>query len=180
MDFLDFDGHALYFDEPLTREHEALLKRASEVYPDREAEALLDKLYDERRESLTVLVALYRYYYYQHRYEDALNIAEQALSISAMNMGLKVGWEHLNEQHLGQGVFMSMGLIRFYMLALKGSAYLLLRLGRIDEALSRLKKLVELDPNDQFGADVLYRMAQKEQVNRHANGHKNIESLFRR
>ena len=75
---------------------------------------------------------------------------------------------------------MSMGLIRFYMLALKGSAYLLMRLGRIDEACSRLKKIVDLDPNNQFGAVFLFEMAQREQVNIHIAEHENIESLFRR
>lgn len=179
MDFLEFNDDALYFDEPLSPEQEMLLKRASECYPEPDAERLLDDLYRAKPESLTVLVALYRFYYYQHRYEDALDIAEQALTVSASNMELKVGWERISEKHLGTGVFVSMGLIRFYMLALKGSAYLLLRLGRIDEAMLRLKKIAELDPNDQFGAEFLFRMAEKEQTNIKAAEH-NVESLFRR
>jgi tetratricopeptide (TPR) repeat protein len=180
MDFLDFDDHALYFDEPLTPGQEALLVQAADAYPGQEAEVLLDNLYRQNPDSLTVLVACYRYYYYQHRYEDALRIAEQAIRVSAKSLGLKVGWEALSEQHLGQGVFVSMGLIRFYMLALKGSAYLLMRLKRIEEALLRLKKIVELDPADQFGARYLYEMAAKEQVNLQVAGYSNIESLFRR
>jgi tetratricopeptide (TPR) repeat protein len=180
MDFLDFDDHTLYFDEPLTASQEALLLQAAEAYPEQRAEVLLDNLFRQKSDSLTVLVACYRFYYYQHRYVDALRIAEQAIRASAHSMGLKVGWEALSEQHLGQGVFVSMGLIRFYMLALKGSAYLLMRLGRIDEALMRLNKIVELDPGDQFGAKFLHEMAAREQVNLHAAEHSNIESLFRR
>ena len=180
MDFLGYDDHSLYFDESLSEEYEAVLKHASELYPQPEAEAMLDRLHEAKPESLTVLVALYRFYYYQHRNEEALTIAEQAIKVSAQKMGLKMGWERLNEQYLGQGVFVSMGLIRFYMLALKGSAYLLLRLGRIDEAIPRLNKIVELDPSDQFGAEFLLHMAEKEQVNQRAEAHGNIESLFRR
>lgn len=180
MDFLDFDDHSLYFDEPLTAEQESLLQQASEIYPEAEAEHLLDRLFAQKPGSLTVLVAMYRFYYYQHRYEDALGIAELAIKVSAKMMGLTLGWERLSEQYLGQGVFVSMGLIRFYMLALKGSVYLLMRLGRIDEAIPRLKKIVELDPSDQFGAAFLLRVAEKEQVNLKVEGHNNIESLFRR
>jgi tetratricopeptide (TPR) repeat protein len=180
MDFLEFDDDSLYFDEPLGEDQEALLQRASEFYPDHEAEQLLDSLYAQKPESLTVLVALYRFYYYQHRYEEALSIAEKAIGVSAKMMGLTLSWERISEQYLGQGVFVSMGLIRFYMLALKGSAYLLMRLGRIEEALPRLGKIVELDPADQFGAAFLLSMARKEQVNLDAERHGNIESLFRR
>ena len=180
MDFLDFDDDSLYFDEPLTKEQEELLQQASEYYPEPEAERLLDRLNALKPDSLTVLVALYRFYYYQHRYEEAFAIAEQAMSVSVRFMGLTMSWERLSEQYLGQGVFVSMGLIRFYMLALKGSAYLLMRLGRIEEALPRLNKIIELDPADQFGAAFLLRVAEREQVNMKVEGQSNIESLFRR
>ncbi len=179
MDFLDFDDHALYFDEPLSLEQKALLQQASEAYPEHESGAFLDKLYMQKPESLIVLVALYRYYYYQHRYEDALRIAEQSIVVSGKGLGLKVGWERLSERHLGEGVFVSMGMVRFYMLALKGSAYLLMRLGKITEALVRLKKIAELDPGNQFGSRFMLEMAEREQVNLMAAGEKNIQSLFR-
>jgi len=180
MDFLDFDDHSLYFDEPLTRQQDSMLRQASEQYPSPEAERLLDRLHVQRPESLIVLVALYRFYYYQHRYEEALEIAEQAMSVAAKMMGLTISWARLSEQYLGQGAFVSMGLIRFYMLALKGSAYLMMRLGLVEQALPRLSKIVELDPSDQFGAAFLLHMAQKEQVNLKVEEHDNIESLFRR
>ena len=173
MDFLDFDDHTLYFDEPLTPEQTSMLAQAAKAYPD--SELLLNELFQLRPDSLTVLVACYRYYYYQHRYEEALDVAEHAKSL-----GLKVDWQELDERYLGQGVFVSMGLIRFYMLALKGSAYLLMRLGRIDDALKRLRKIIELDPADQFGAAFLYQMAEREQANLQAESYSNIESLFRR
>jgi tetratricopeptide (TPR) repeat protein len=180
MDFLDFDDHSLYFDEPLTKQQDSMLRQASEQYPDPEAERMLDGLYAQMPESLIVLVALYRFYYYQHRYEEALEIAERAMAVAAKMMGLTISWARLNAQYLGQGAFVSMGLIRFYMLALKGSAYLMMRLGLIEQALPRLSKIVELDPSDQFGAAFLLKMAQKEEVNMKVEEHDNIESLFRR
>ena len=179
MDFLEFENHDLYFDEPLSADDEILLIKAANAYPANETEEILLDLQSRLPENLTVIVALYRFYYYQHRYQDALNIAAKALELSAAMMGLQVGWEELTENHLGKGVFVSMGLIRFYMLGLKASAYLLLRVGDITQAHARLKKIIELDPADQFGAGFLLKMAEKELSVLHAEQH-NIESLFQR
>ena len=162
MNFLDFDSGDLYFDEAMSAENEAMLNRASEAYPEKESEDMLLKLQSLLPDSLTVTVALYRYYYYQHRYLDALNIATRAMEISAAQIGLRVGWERVTEQILSQGVFVSMGLIRFYMLGLKASAYLLLRTNQIEEAYARLKKITELDPVNQFGAAFLLKIAERE------------------
>ena len=177
MDFLDFENHDLYFDEALSVEDESLLKRAADAYPSAQTEDILLSLHARLPDSLTIIVALYRFYYYQHRYQDALDIATSALDVSAAMMGLGVDWQRLTEQHLGQGVFVSMGLIRFYMLGLKASAYLLMRLDEIEQAHARLQKIVELDPADQFGAAFLFTMAEKELSAKQARKH-NIKSLF--
>lgn len=179
MDFLDFENHDLYFDESLSEHDEALLKKAADAYPSKETETILLDLQSRIPDSLIIIVALYRFYYYQHRYHDALRIAASALNISSSRLDLCVEWEQLTENHLGQGVFISMGLIRFYMLGLKASAYLLMRLGEIEQAYARLKKIVELDPADQFGAAFLFKVAEKELSVIQAEQH-NIESLFNR
>jgi tetratricopeptide (TPR) repeat protein len=49
----------------------------------------------------------------------------------------------------------SMTMIRFYMLALKGAGYLELRLGRYESALERLEKVAELDAKDRLGSQAL-------------------------
>lgn len=179
MDFLDFENHDLYFDEPLSADDETLLIKAANAYPDKVSEEILLDLLERLPTNLTIIVALYRFYYYQHRYHEALSIADAALKVSASMMDLQVGWENLTENHLGKGVFVSMGLIRFYMLGLKASAYLLLRVGEIEQAYARLKKIIELDPTNQFGADFLFKMAEKELSVKYARRH-NIESLFHR
>lgn len=179
MDFLDFENHDLYFDEPLSMDDEILLKAAADAYPSKKTEDILLNLQSRLPENLTIIVALYRFYYYQHRYHDALDVSERALAVSAAKLDLHVDWQNLTESHLGNGVFVSMGLIRFYMLGLKASAYLLMRIDEIEQAHERLKKIVELDPADQFGAAFLLKMAEKELSAKQARQH-NIDSLFHR
>lgn len=177
MDFLDFESHDLYFDEPMSASDEEKLQQAADLYPAAETEEMLLELQQRLPSNLTVIVALYRFYYYQHRYEDALVIADIALNISASMMDLKVEWSDLSEGHLAKGVFVSMGFIRFYMLGLKASAYLLMRLDRLEDAYSRLKKIVELDPADQFGAAFLFQLAEKELSIKYAEQH-NVKSFY--
>jgi len=161
VDFLDFEGEDLYFDTPISSEVTELLKQAAECYPDAKSEALLMRCYFLEPEHLSVLVALYRYYYYQHRYEDALLVSDRALKVAGRMFGFQLDWSQLSLPVLGSGVMVSMGLIRFYLLALKASGYLLLRMGNFEEASRRLDKLVELDSTDQFGSAFLRVMAQK-------------------
>lgn len=177
MDFLDYEKHDLYFDEPLCPEDEVLMQNAAEAYPSNETDEILQDLHSRLPDNLVIIVALYRFYYYQHRYQEALEIAQKSLDISSEKMGLKVEWKELTECRLGMGVFVSMGMVRFYMLALKASAFLLLRTGDIEDAYERLAKIVELDPADQFGASFLLHMAEKELSIKHAEQY-NIQSLF--
>ena len=62
---------------------------------------------------------------------------------------------HLNEANLGEGVLRSMGLVRFYLMVLKATGYVNLRLGYFDIGQAMLKKLVELDSNDRMGGRAL-------------------------
>jgi len=177
MDFLDYENHDLYFDAPLSAEDEALLQKAADAYPSKETALMLQELHSRLPENLIIIVALYRFYYYQHCYREALEIASKALDVSSAKLGLRVDWTELTENHLGMGVFISMGMVRFYMLSLKASAYLLMRTGEIEQAYDRLVKIVELDPADQFGAAFLLQLADKELSIKHAKQH-NISSMF--
>ena len=161
MDFLDFDGQDLYFDEPVALEVSELLDKAAQCYPDKEAEVCLLQAFSLEPSHLMVLVALYRFYYYQHRYEDAAKIANLSLDVAGEKLNLNVTWQDLQPMHLGSGVFVSMGLIRFYLLALKALAYLKMRGGDLDGAYDALAKLAELDPNDQFGSDFMMEIVKR-------------------
>jgi tetratricopeptide (TPR) repeat protein len=159
MDLLDFTGEELYFDQPLSDGVEELLAAAAEGYGSEEAEQKLLTAYFLAPENFTVLVALYRYFYYQHRYGDALLVADRVLVITASLLGINSDWRRLTDMDLAYGVQHSMALTRFYLYALKGAGYLGLRLGDYQGARARLQKIVELDTSDRIGAKALLELA---------------------
>jgi tetratricopeptide (TPR) repeat protein len=55
----------------------------------------------------------------------------------------------------------SMSMVRFYMMALKGAGYLELRLGEYDSAIARLEKVVELDSKNRLDAQALIDVARE-------------------
>ena len=147
MDLLDFSDCKLYFEDELPAAAELLIAQAAQDYGDPTAElALL------RANLLTVLVSLYRYYFYQHRLNDVLIVADHAMRISAHHLGIPNDWRQIDEAQLGAAASTSFGLLRFYLLALKAESVVLLRLGRIDESRDRLTKLAALDTKDNLGA----------------------------
>jgi tetratricopeptide (TPR) repeat protein len=155
VDLLDFDSEDLYFDETLNPEAKQCLDNAAENYGDEKAESELLRAYFLEPEHPMILVALYRYFYYQHRLNEALVVAERVLAVIGKRLELPRDWRDLSEGRLGSGVMISMTLIRFYMLALKGAGYLELRLGNYESALERLEKVAELDSKDRLGAQAL-------------------------
>ena len=160
MDLMDFEGEQLYFEESLSTEVEALLQQAGDLYGDGEAEQHLNEALRLAPESLNVLVAVYRFYYYQHRLEDALNIAGLALAVTAHRLGIPDDWNLLTIQHIGEVGTVAMPLVRFHLLSLKAWAYLQLRLGRPAEAKAILTKLLELDTHNRLGAKQLLEVAE--------------------
>ena len=79
MDLQDFQGQLMYFDEPLPDGVEDLLNQASEAYGDGNAEWYLTQAYSIAPANMTVLVAMYRFYYYQHRLPEAIDVAFQVM-----------------------------------------------------------------------------------------------------
>lgn len=152
MDLLDFSDCKLYFEEPLPAEAERLITQAASEYGEPTAEFALLRAHLLAPENLTVLVGLYRYYFYQHRLDDALVVAERSMQLSGRHLGLPRDWTLLDEVRLGSAAANSFGLLRFYLLALKAASVVLLRLGRIADSRARLIKLAALDSRDQLGA----------------------------
>lgn len=177
MDLLDFEAQALYFDDPLAESVAALLQRAADAYGTTEAEHLLLRAYFREPEHLTVLVALYRYFYYQHRYDDAFTVAERAMAVAAGRLELRRDWRELTLSALGGCILRSMTLTRFYLMALKGSGYLKLRAGETQEGLERLEKVAELDTDDRMGVRSLVQLARDELRRRELSKHPNVVSL---
>jgi len=159
MDLLDFDGEEMYFDQPLGEEVEGLIATAAEQYGETGAEHRLMRAYFLEPEHLTVLVALYRYFYYRRQYADALIVADRAIAVASRQLNLNDDWRALSRQNLGHAVLASMSLTRFLLLALKGAGYLLMRLGDPAGALERFEKVVEIDTSDRLGMNELVAMA---------------------
>ncbi|MBB3103916.1 hypothetical protein [Azomonas macrocytogenes] len=155
MDLQDFDGEGLYFDNPMAPEVEALLAVAGEQYSEGTAEEFLLAAQTLAPENLTVLVGLYRFYYYQHRYQDALGVADRVLDIVGPQLSLPAQWCEVKQSHLNIAADRGMGLLRFYLLALKGAGYLNLRLNRFEQGKAMLTKVVELDSDNRLGARLL-------------------------
>jgi tetratricopeptide (TPR) repeat protein len=155
IDLLAFESEELYFDEAIDEEAKVCLDRASEEYGTQEAEKTLLRAYFLEPEHPMVLVALYRFYYYQHRLKESLLVAERVLKVIGKRLEFPDDWRDLTELGIGSGVMISMTMIRFYMLALKGAGYLELRLGHYESALERLEKVAELDAKDRLGAQAL-------------------------
>jgi tetratricopeptide (TPR) repeat protein len=160
VDLLDFDGEQMYFDHPVSAEVATLLEDAAAGYGEPEAESSLLRAYFLEPEHLTVLVALYRYFYYRHRYEEAILVADRAIRLSAVKLGISENWRDLSKADLGRAVLVSMTLTRFLLLALKGSGYLEFRLGDAVAALERFDKVIELDASDRLGMKELHALAQ--------------------
>jgi tetratricopeptide (TPR) repeat protein len=159
MDFLDFSGEDMYFDEPISPIVEGLLLDAAQHYGTDRAEASLLRAYFIAPEQLTVLVALYRYDYYHQRYQDALITAERAIAIVSTRLNLTSCWQDLSAADLGRSALVSMTLTRFMLLAIKGAGYLLMRLGDHQGALARFEKIAEIDTSDRLGITELLAMA---------------------
>jgi tetratricopeptide (TPR) repeat protein len=158
MDLLDLDGQQLYFDEPMPEKVQHILMQAAAAYGDGKSESLLLRAFLYAPDNLSVLVALYRTYYYQHRLDEAKQVAQRALQVVARRLDFPQDWRLVDLAELSHGVLKSMGLIRFYLLTLKADAYLHLRLGQLEEGRARLRKVAELDASDHFGAGALLDM----------------------
>lgn len=154
MDLQDFDGAGLYFDDPTAPQVEALLARAAERYAEGGAEIALLQAEALAPDSLSVLVGLYRFHYYQHRLGEALAVAERVLAVLAGRLDLPSDWRLLALEHLDANNA-RIGLLRLHLLALKGAGYLSLRLGRFEQGKAMLAKVAALDADDRLGARLL-------------------------
>jgi len=162
MDLLDFEAADLYFQEGLGAEAQACIEQAALSYGDAESEQRLLRAYFLEPQHPMVLVALYRFFYYQHRYDDALSVAERVLRLFARRLDLPDNWRELDVAAIAADTRIPMTDLRFYLLALKGAAYLELRLQRYESAIERLRKIVNLDEKDRLGAASLLQMAEDE------------------
>ena len=161
MDLLDFEAQGLYFEEPDVAGVKEMITTAAENYATGDAELPLLKAYFLAPESLNVLVALNRFYYYQHRLEEALNANLKALAVIRPLIGFPEDWRDLQQSHLSDAPPVSLTQVRLYLFTLKAVGFLNMRLHNLDVSQGIFEKLVELDSKDRIGAKGLLELVVK-------------------
>lgn len=99
------------------------------------------------------LIALYRFHFYGHQLPAARALAGEALVLGARALGLPADWQQVPACELPGARYDA--ATRFYLFALKGQAYLDLRLGAFEDAAAALALLRALDPQDHVGGRLL-------------------------
>ena len=155
MDLLEFDAKDLYFEQEDSLDVQNLIKTASELYGSGDAELPLLQAYLRAPESLNVLVALNRFYYYQHRLSEALLISEKALHLIRQNIDFPANWQALEQTHITQAPKESLTRIRLYLFTLKSIGFLNMRLENLDLSRAIFEKLISLDEKDRIGVQGL-------------------------
>lgn len=149
MDLLDFENPALYFEEAVPEGVSELLAVASSEYGTPSARSAVETALDRAPECLTVLVAAFRFYYYEHEYEKARRVGWSAARVVTEKLAFP-GEELPTAEQFSIGFRKDPAAARFYLQALKGIGYLCLRLGEVSEAQAVLAKVVELDDEDRL------------------------------
>ncbi|MCX7092259.1 MAG: hypothetical protein NTY50_02235 [Methylobacter sp.] len=166
MDLLDFEAQGLYFEQPDVAGVEQLIAAASENYANGEAELFLLQAYFIAPESLNVLIALNRFYYYQHRLEEALAATAKALVVIRPTIAFPDDWRDLHIGHITEAPANLLTHIRMYLFTLKAIGFLNMRLENLDLSQAIFEKLVELDSKDRIGAQGLLELVIKRKADR--------------
>jgi len=106
------------------------------------------------------VIALYRFYFYNHQLAKARAAGEDALAIARTALGPEFG-----DMPPGDEATRGDAAVRFYLFTLKGLAYLAMRLGDMAEVHLMLSELRRLDPQDHVGAALLLHV-----LTRHEKG----------
>ncbi|MBB5048029.1 tetratricopeptide (TPR) repeat protein [Rhodopseudomonas rhenobacensis] len=145
----------------LPAEAERHLDQAAGLY--HRAELAEQHLYEARAlapDHAAVLIALYRFYFYKGRLEEALDVACSCLGKAARDNNLNADWHCVCASDADFSNFAAV-LPRFYLFTLKAYAYLQMRLGDTDEGHAAVTKLLELDPTDKVNAGLLLGVWQR-------------------
>ncbi len=153
-----FPEEGVLFGTQVPPEINALLQQAVAAYEDTErAESLLLEARRRAPRQLEVYIALYKFYFYKFRLEQAETAAGEALIRCAELGGFSQNWRDLTPG--GADWRVAEGPPRVYLYTLKALSFIRLRRGDSATAGEILEKLRELDPEDQVGAEVLRDLA---------------------
>ncbi|ANJ66274.1 hypothetical protein A9404_01780 [Halothiobacillus diazotrophicus] len=104
-------------------------------------------------DQLSAYYALYKLLFRQSRLEEAANVAQLGLAVSARLGRFTAAWQKLDRPTADWADTQSPA--HFYLFTLKALSFIRLRQGEFAECRSLLEKLDELDPEDLVGASVI-------------------------
>ena len=108
---------------------------------------------------MAVLIAHYRYNLYKHRYGPAHDCAQRVLAAAAQRLAIPVDWQKVRPEHAN--FHADDPEIRFWLFVLQACGYVLLRLGRYEEAIAALQQVVALDAADQTKTRILLQVIER-------------------
>ncbi|MBI3444969.1 MAG: hypothetical protein HY055_06335 [Magnetospirillum sp.] len=156
----DTDG--LPLDLPAAAE--AALKEAGALWHEEaKAEAKVLEALSLAPDALAARIGAYKFYFYRHRYAEALPHALSCVAFAAKALGLSGDWRRIgpgDAAFVGSAVTLA-PLPKLLMQTLIASGYVLARLGRTEESETYLGKVVELDPSDRLGASRLLAVVRR-------------------
>ncbi len=154
VDAVDFDLAVL--GRGLPTQVEAWLAEAGRMGPhEPRAAALIQQARQAAPDHPATLIALYRYHFYGHRLHEALDVAQDALSMARAALQPPVQDDPGALPRITDDQARFDAAARFYLFTLKGYAYLHLRLGHLESGKLALTTLRQLDPQDRVGGAVL-------------------------
>jgi len=158
MGVLSLQQDDVLFAQDLPPSVNRQLQQAVSLYHDTDrAEQSLWQAHELAPDRLEVYIALYKFYFYKGRLEEAETVVYSALRVAAELGGFVSDWSLLDESSAPWTP--AEGVVRFYLYSLKALAFIRLRLDDAAMAQQILAKLLQLDPEDQVGASVIVDLA---------------------
>ncbi|MEJ2621655.1 MAG: hypothetical protein P8163_15760 [Candidatus Thiodiazotropha sp.] len=147
-------GDEVHFGFNIEPQANAKLQRAASLISSREAssEALM-QAEQIAPEQIEVLIARYKFHFYQGETDVAEDLVMKVLRLAAEQGKFNRDWCQLNENSADWQDPRGVG--RFFLYSLKALAFIRLRQGKPNEAESILLALSTIDPDDQVGANVI-------------------------
>ena len=132
----------------------AHLQRAATLVSHREDSLhALNDAYRAAPDQLEVLVALFKFHFYQGHTEKAESLVFEALEKASRQAGFDADWRRLTPDCADWSDPRGAG--RFYLYSLKALAFIRLRQDEAAQAAAILDKMAYLDPADLVGANVI-------------------------
>lgn len=147
------------FGRNISVEVNACLQQAVACADDFErARELFYRARDIQPDQLEVYIALYKFCFYRGHFDEAEQVALDALQQSSSRGSFSVDWSLLDETSTDWS--QQEGPARVYLYSMKALAFIRLRLGQHQSAKQVLAKLQQLDKQDLIGSSVITTLAE--------------------